>query len=300
MVPTDPEEDRAENIVRASPMRRSWRRFLRNRSGVVGAILILLVAVFSLASPWVVPFPQDALGSSHVENRLLPPTREHWFGTDQLGRDLFSRLVFGGRTSLLIGVLSVLSSAAIGVPFGLAAGYLTGWCDEIIMRFADVFLGVPSLVLAMLVALTLGGGAEVTVVAIAVSWWPRYARLVRGEVLRMKTLDYVEAARCCGAGPLRVVGRHIFPGTLPVLAVQASLQMGTAILVAAALGFIGLGARPPSSEWGLAVAMGREYLPDAWWPSLFPGLAIVVVVVALTMLGDGLRVALDAKAEVRM
>ncbi len=280
-----------------SPARRSWRRMVRHRVGIAGAIVVFLVLILSLVSPWVVPFPKDALGSAHVEDRLLPPSRVHWFGTDELGRDVLSRVVFGGRISLYIGVLSVLSSAVVGVPCGLISGYGGGWVDELIMRFADIFLGVPSLVLALLVAMTLGGGAEVTIVAIAVTWWPRYARLIRGEALRIKVEDYVEAARCCGASSLHLLRCHIFPGTLPVLVVQASLQMGQAILVAAALGFVGLGARPPSAEWGLAVAIGREYLPGAWWPSFFPGIAIMALVVALNMLGDGLRVGLDAKAE---
>lgn len=297
MVTADAKLDYADVFRGVSPARRALRRFFRHRAGLLGGILVVLVTTAALIAPWVVPFPEDALGTSHMEERLLAPSRRHWFGTDQLGRDVFSRVVFGSRISLVIGVLSVLSSAAIGTLCGLVSGYAGGWVDELLMRLADVFLGVPPLLLAMLVAVTFGGGIEITVLAIAVTWWTRYARLIRGEVLRIKVQPYVMAARSYGASHLRVLTRHILPGTLSVLMVQASLQMGAAILVAAALGFIGLGTRPPSPEWGLNVANGREYLPDAWWLSLFPGMAIMITVVALNTLGDGLTVALDARAE---
>ena len=293
----DTQQDLRAPLANLSPRRRAWRRFLRNRAGLAGLIVLTAVTISALSAPWIVPFPEDATGASHMDQRLLSPSHPFWFGTDQLGRDVFSRAVYGGRVSLTIGVLSVLFSAIIGTLSGLVAGYRSGWTDDFIMRLADIFLGIPALVLAMLVALTFGGGAEVAIIAIAVTWWPRYARLIRGEVLRIKVQEYVEAARALGASSPWLLQRHIFPATLPVLTVQASLHMGQAILVAAALGFIGLGARPPSPEWGLSVAIGREYLPDSWWISFFPGAMIVLTVVSLNLIGDGLRAALDAKTE---
>ena len=293
----DTQQDIRAPLVNLSPRRRAWRRFLRNRAGLAGLIVLTAVTISALLAPWIVPFPEDATGASHMDQRLLSPSSPFWFGTDQLGRDVFSRAVYGGRVSLTIGVFSVLFSAIIGSLAGLVAGYRSGWTDDLIMRLADIFLGIPALVLAMLVALTFGGGAEVAIIAIAVTWWPRYARLIRGEVLRIKVQEYVEAARALGASSPWLLQRHIFPATLPVLTVQASLHMGQAILVAAALGFIGLGARPPSPEWGLSVAIGREYLPDSWWISFFPGAMIVLTVVSLNLIGDGLRAALDAKTE---
>lgn len=269
--------------------------------GLAGALVLGMVMVATVAAPRLAPFPEDALGTSHVQDRFLPPSGLHWFGTDQLGRDVLTRVAYGGRISLGIGVYSVVTSAVTGTLCGLVAGYSSAWwVDETIMRAADVFLGVPALVLAMLVALMLGARPEMTAVAIAVTWWPRYARVIRSEVVRIKVEEYVLAARCCGVGSLGILRRHVFPGTLPLLAVQASLQMGRALLVAAALGFIGLGPRPPSPEWGLSVAIGRQYLPDSWWMSFFPGMAIVVTVIGLNLLGDGFRVALDPKGEMRL
>ena len=297
MTVVDTRQDLRAPLANLSPRRRAWRRFLRNRAGLAGLIVLTAVTISALLAPWIVPFPEDATGASHMDQRLLSPSYPFWFGTDQLGRDVFSRAVYGGRVSLTIGVLSVLFSAIIGSLAGLVAGYRSGWTDDFIMRLADIFLGIPALVLAMLVALTFGGGAEVAIIAIAVTWWPRYARLIRGEVLRIKVQEYVEAARALGASSPWLLQRHIFPATLPVLTVQASLHMGQAILVAAALGFIGLGAHPPSPEWGLSVAIGREYLPDSWWISFFPGAIIVLTVVSLNLIGDGLRAALDAKTE---
>jgi len=280
-----------------SPRRRVWRKFLRYKIGVVSLTILAFVALLAILAPWVAPFPNDANLASHTERRFLPPGTPYWFGTDQLGRDVLTRVIFGGRISLTIGLLAVFTSTFIGTLGGLVAGFWVGYIDDLIMRVADIFLGVPSLVLAMLVALTFGGGTEATVIAIAITWWPRYARLIRGEVIRIKVQEYVQAARALGANPIWILAKHIFPGTLPVLIVQASLQMGQAILVAAALGFIGLGARPPSPEWGLSVAIGREYLPDVWWMSFFPGILIFITVVSLNLVGDGLRITLDTKIE---
>ncbi|MEA2661288.1 MAG: peptide/nickel transport system permease protein [Chloroflexota bacterium] len=258
-------------------------------------MILLALALAALLAPVVAPFPQDALNTAHVEERLLPPDGQHLFGTDELGRDVLSRVLFGGRLSLVVGAISMLLSATVGTAVGLVSGYAPGWLEELLMRLADVFLGIPPLVLAIIVSLVFGGGLEISAVAIAASAWPRYARLVRGEVLRIKVLEFVEAARAYGAPSRIILLRHIFPGIQPVLTVQAALQVGNAILVVAALGFIGLGARPPSPEWGLAIATGREYLPESWWISVFPGAFIFFTVIALSLLSDGLQRAMDTR-----
>jgi peptide/nickel transport system permease protein len=282
-----------------SPRARALLRFLRNGTGRTGLSIVLGMILLSLAAPALAPFPEDAIGAgrAHLEERLLGPSSAHWFGTDQLGRDVLSRALFGGQVSLFIGFASMAFAALIGTTLGLVSGYAGHWVDEVIMRIADVFLGIPPLVLAVLVALTLGGGVEMTVVAIAATNWPKTARLIRGEVLRIKILEYVEAAFAYGARPTRIVLRHVFPAAIPALIAQASLLVGYGILVAATLGFIGLGAQPPSPEWGLSIAIGREFLPESWWVSFFPGLMILLTVTGLNLLGDGLREALDARTD---
>jgi peptide/nickel transport system permease protein len=272
-------------------------RFRRRGSANASLAAVALVILSAIFAPLLAPYPNDAELVSHVDQRLLAPDARFWFGTDHLGRDVLSRVLFGGRISLVIGFASVALAATIGTVTGILAGYFRGWTDEFLMRFADIFLGVPALVLAVLVVLTLGGGPEMTIFAIAATTWPKYARVVRSEVLRTRVLEFVTAATAYGARPLLIMRRHIFPAVQPSLMAQASLQVGSAILVAASLGFIGLGARPPSPEWGLAIAQGREYLPESWWVSFFPGMVILLTVVALNLVGDGLRVALDARAE---
>lgn len=265
---------------------------------MVGLAIALLVVVACAFAGWLAPYPQDALNTTHLDVKLSPPSGAHLMGTDQLGRDVLSRVLFGGQVSLGIGIGAVALAASVGTLVGIVAGYGPRWLDELSMRIADVFLGIPSLVLAVLVTLTLGGGPEMTVLAIALTSWPRYARLIRGEVLRVKILEFVEAAYSYGARPSRIVRRHIFPGTQPALITQATLLFGQAILVAAALGFLGLGAHPPSPEWGLSIAIGREYLPESWWVSFFPGVMIVLVVLGLNFVGDSARVALDARTDI--
>lgn len=263
----------------------------------VSLATVALVILSAILAPLLAPHAGDADLVSHLDQRLVPPGGRFWFGTDHLGRDVFSRVLFGGRISLVIGFASVAVAATIGTVVGVLAGYLRGWTDDVLMRFADIFLGVPALVLAVLVVLTLGGGPEMTIFAIAATTWPKYARVVRSEVLRTRVLEFVTAAAAYGARPLLIMRRHILPAVYPSLMAQASLQVGGAILVASSLGFIGLGARPPSPEWGLSIAQGREYLPESWWISFFPGMVILLTVIALNMLGDGIRVALDARAE---
>lgn len=270
-------------------------RLLRDGGARVAFAILALVLIGAVFAPIVAPYPQDAESAAHTDQRLQPPSLRFLFGTDHLGRDVFSRALFGGRVSLEIGAISVVLSAVGGTLLGLVAGYGPGWLEEFIMRISDIFLGIPSLVLAVLVSVSLGGGIESATLAIAATAWPRYARLVRGEVLRIRVLEFVEAARASGASATRIVVRHIYPGVQPVLTAQAALQVGGAILVAAALGFIGLGARPPSPEWGLSIAIGREYLPESWWIGFFPGACIFATVFAASLLSDAIQRALDTR-----
>jgi peptide/nickel transport system permease protein len=281
---------------RARSRRSFTQRLLAGTDTRLAVLLTVLIVGGVLLAPIIAPYPNDAVGAAHMDRRLIPPGGEFLFGTDSLGRDVFSRVLFGGQTSLFMGVMSTLLAAVVGTIAALISGYWSGWIDQTIMRLADIFLGVPPLVLAVLVALTLGGGDNMTVIAIAATAWPRFARLVRGEVLRTRVLEFVDAARACGATSPLILRRHIFPATLPVLVAQSTLFVGQAILVAATLGFVGLGARPPSPEWGLSIAIGREYMPESWWISLFPGLMVLVTVMALSWLGEGLRKALDVRS----
>jgi peptide/nickel transport system permease protein len=262
----------------------------------VGASIVVLLLVTAVFAPWLAPSPQDAYGSPPGGSRLQPPSLRHPFGTDTLGRDIFSRVIVGARLSVLIIALSVGAAAGIGAGVGLASGFAPRWVDDALMRFTDVFLSLPSLILAMLITVTLGASIQSTVVAIALTYWPRYARLVRGETLRYRAQPFIEAAAAVGAPWGRIARRHLLPNTMPTVLVQASLDSGGVLLTAASLGFLGLGARAPTPEWGLMVAVGRELMPTYWWLSAWPGLVILVVVVGLNLLGDGLRAFLDPRA----
>jgi peptide/nickel transport system permease protein len=266
-----------------------WRR---NRLMVVGTAIILgLVLIAALA-------PLLAAASPYAQtlgDRLLPPSAAHLFGTDGLGRDIFSRVVHGSRVTLTIALLVAAISTPLGMLIGISAGYLGGAVDEILMRLADVFLAFPRLILAIAFAAALGPGVENAIIAIAIAHWPSYARLARAETLNVKNNDYIQAMRVLGAGKLTIMAGHILPLTLSSIIVRMSLDMGTIILTAAGLGFLGLGAQPPMPEWGLMVADGRQYLVDQWWVSTLPGLAILVVVMGFNLLGDGIRDVLDPR-----
>jgi peptide/nickel transport system permease protein len=230
-----------------------------------------------------------------MKARLQPPGAPHWFGTDELGRDLFSRVMVGTALSLEVGVVVVVLSATLGTGIGLAAGYFGGWVDQVFMRIADGFLAFPSLVLALAVAATLGPTLMNAMLSITVVWWPWYARLARAQALELRGRDFVEAARALGSSHWRILWRHILPNCLVPVIVQASLDFGYVVLTAASLSYIGLGAQRPQPEWGLMVSEGRKIFPDYWWVAIFPGLAIFVTVLAFNLLGDGLREVMDPR-----
>ena len=270
------------------------RRLLRDRSALLGLVIIailLLAAVF--ASP-LATFPQD-VSTYHVANRLLPPGGTFWFGTDRMGGDIYSRLLFGARLTIVIAVVATSLSVLIGVPVGLIAGYYTNRISDLLMRVSDVFLAVPQIVLAIAIAQTLGPAIQNVILALSVTYWPFWARLVYAETRSLRNEVFIEAAEALGASPARVMLLHVLPSIASSLIVRTTIGMGGAILVAAALGFLGLGPPPPTPEWGRMIAESRGFLPQAWWYATAPGVAILLVVMGFNLLGDGLRDALDPR-----
>ncbi|HEY9720601.1 MAG TPA: nickel transporter permease [Oscillatoriaceae cyanobacterium] len=273
-------------------LRLAWRRFAANRGAVAGLVILALFLLLAIASPWLAPGDPTA---QNLAGRLSPPSLAHALGTDDLGRDLWCRLVYGTRVSLRVGVISVGLSLVIGTSLGLLAGYRGGRIDELVMRCLDVVLAFPSILLAILIVAILGPSLDNAILAIAAVNVPVYARLVRSSVLSLKQQEFIEAAQALGAGHLRIVLQHVLPNCLTPITVQATLGIGTAILETAGLSFLGLGAQPPTPEWGTMLNDARPYLRDAWWLVTFPGVAIIVTVLGFNLLGDGLRDMLDPR-----
>ncbi|UXN70285.1 ABC transporter permease [Devosia neptuniae] len=270
----------------------TWLRFSANPLALGGLVFVILLSLAAWLAPFVAthdPLQQD------LARALLPPSGQNWFGTDELGRDVYSRLVWGARTTLYIAILVTVIVGPIGFVIGAAAGYVGGWADTVLMRITDIFLAFPSLVLALAFSAALGPGIENAVIAIALTVWPPVARLVRAETLTFRKADFVVAAELQGAGVLRIMFRYIVPLCAPSVVIRLTLNMASIILTAAGLGFLGLGAQPPSPEWGAMAAQGRQYLLDAWWLTAIPGMAILLVSLAFNLLGDGLRDILDPK-----
>lgn len=275
-----------------SPVAEFWRRFRRRKVALGAGLVLVGIALLAVLAPLIAPYGPAQPDYNQV---MAAPSWAHPFGTDDFGRDILSRVLWGGRISLSVGFISVAIGGTVGVVLGLVSGYLGGLVDGAIMRFADVLFAFPGILLAIGVIAVLGPGIANVIYAVAVFSVPVFARLVRGNTLALKQTLYVQAARGIGVARTTLVIRHILPGTLPGVIVYASLRVGTAILVAAALSFIGLGARPPSPEWGAMLAAGRSYLGVADWMTIFPGLAIFITVLAFNLLGDGLRDALDQR-----
>ena len=270
------------------------RKFARDPSAMIGLAIVLATAVVAVLAPRLAPHPLDAY-ESHPLQRLQAPSGAFAFGTDNLGRDVFSRVILGTRAALTIAVLVVAGAMLIGVPLGLVAGYYRGWVPEVIMRVTDVFLAVPQLILALALAQLLGPSLKNAMLALTLTYWPFFTRIVFAETRRIRVSVFVEALEGLNAGAVRVMFAHILPNAAPPIIVRATIGMGFTILSAAALGFLGMGATPPDPEWGLTVAESRQYLPEAWWFATFPGLAIFLVVFGFNLLGDGLRDVVDPR-----
>lgn len=273
--------------------------FFRNPLSIIGLTLVLcwvLVAVFALR---MAPYPEDAGGVVHLGIRMQSPSAEHWFGTDDMGHDILSRVIIGSRISIRAGLIPIVLSLIIGVPAGGAAGYYGGKLETLIMRGADIFLAMPRLILAIAICAALGSSLDNAILAVASVWWPYYARIIYGQTLSLKESVFIEAARGMGASNWRIIREHILPNCVSSIIVMFTMDLGFGILTMASLSFIGMGAQPPSPEWGLAISIGRQYMPDKWWLTFFPGMAIFTIVLGFNLIGDGLRDALDPRTRTR-
>jgi peptide/nickel transport system permease protein len=279
-------------VREATPARRALRRLARRRGAMVGLALVVLFVLVALLAPWI--SPHDPLATSWSVVRR-PPSREFWFGTDEIGRDVLSRVIWGARASLMAGVISVAIAIGIGVPIGLLAGYVGGWIDGLLSRLTDAMLASPFLILAIALAAFLGPSLGNVMIAIGITATPIFIRLTRGQVLAVKVEDYVEAARAVGNPPWRIALAHVLPNVTAPLIVQATLAIAAAVIAEASLSFLGLGQQPPAPSWGSMLNTAKNYIDNAPWMAIWPGLAIFLLVLAFNLLGDGLRDALDPR-----
>jgi len=269
-----------------------WPALRRSPLALAGLVAVAFFVLVALGAPWLAlqdPITQD------LAHRLTGPSAPHPFGLDSLGRDVYSRVVYGARISVVSGAAVVTAASAFGIAAGTAAGWIGGWWDEAVMRLTDMFLAFPSLILAMAISAILRPSLTNALLAIAITSWPTYARLIRAQVLSLRTRDYIEAARAEGATDVAIIVRHLIPNALAPLLIQATLNVGSIILVSAGLAFIGFGAQPPTPEWGLMVSEGRTFLMDQWWIATFPAIAILLLVLGFNLLGDGIRDLLDPR-----
>jgi peptide/nickel transport system permease protein len=272
----------------------SWLRFRRNPLAMIGLFISLALIFMSIFAPLLAPY--DPIVQS-LPDRLLPPlTPGHWMGTDDFGRDIYSRLLYGSRITLYIVLLVILTAPVVGLIIGTVAGYFGGWVDAVLMRITDIFLAFPKLILALALVAVLGPGMVNAVLAIAITSWPPYARVARAETLTVRNSDYIAATRLQGASALRLIWGHVMPMCLPSVIIRVTLDMAGVILTAAGLGFLGLGVQPPLPEWGLMISAGRKFLFEQWWVATMPGLAIFIVSLGFNLLGDGLRDVLDPRS----
>lgn len=282
------------NAQMSGPYQEFWGRFRQNRFAIAGLIVIVALFVLSLGAGFLTPYHPDAIDAWHV---LLPPSSEHWFGTDELGRDVLTRVIYGARVSLKVGFVAVGIAVAIGTVVGLCAGFYGGWMDALLMRLVDIMLCFPTFFLILAVIAMLEPSIWYIMVIIGLTGWMGVARLVRAEVLSLKSRDFVLAARVLGASDLRIIFRHILPNALSPVLVSATLGVAGAILTESALSFLGIGVQPPTPSWGNILTSGKDYIEFAWWLSLFPGVAILVTVLSYNLVGEGIRDALDPRRQ---
>ena len=269
----------------------------QNKLTFVALIIILFLVIIAIIAPIIAPFPSHIYGDVNPQDKLLAPSRVYFLGTDEVGRDLFSRVLYGTRISLLGSLIAVGIGLLIGIPLGLMAGFYGGFIDEFIMRIVDMFLSFPPLLLAMAIAAFLGPSLQNAILALIIAWWPWYTRLIRGQVVSIKEREFVRAAHAIGTPSWQIMLKHILPNCISPIMVQASMDLGGIILTLAALSFLGLGAQAPTPEWGLIINTSRTYFLKAWWYSVFPGMAIFITVLSFNLLGDGLREVLDPKTK---
>jgi peptide/nickel transport system permease protein len=258
--------------------------------------VLLIIAV--TAPSWI-PYPEDVTGTVHMSERLKPPSVEHPFGTDDAGRDVFSRTIMATRISFAVGVIILVVAISVGVTLGAIAGYFGGFSNQAIMRFTDIMLTFPGIFLALAISAALGRGVLNATLALSVTWWPGYCRLVEAQMLKMREEDFVAGAKAIGASNKRIIFRHILPNLMTAIIIKGSMDFGFAVLSLAALGFIGIGVLPPEPDWGSMISAGRRFIPASWWYSTFPGLFMFITVLAFNLLGDGLRDLLDPNSTVR-
>ena len=287
---SDDPETRAQ--ARLGQAYRLMRALARNPLAMVGLAIIVALLVVAALAPWLAPYsPLD--GS--LQNRLQPPSAAHWMGTDELGRDILSRVIHGARITLVIVVLVAVLSAPLGLLIGAISGYYGGWVDRLLMGLTDIFLSMPRLILALAFVAALGPGIEIAAIAIAITAWPVYARIARAETLTFRSAEFIAAVQMQGASDARIITRHVIPLCLSSTIIRVTLDMAGIILTAAGLGFLGLGAQPPLPEWGAMISRGRAFILDQWWVATMPGFAIVIVSLGFCLFGDGLRDVLDPK-----
>jgi peptide/nickel transport system permease protein len=283
---------------RLSSAYQNWFRFSRNRLAVLGAVIVILCVALAVLAPWIVPYPKHVGSFVDFKSRHLPPSAIHWFGTDDAGRDILTRVIYGYRVSLLLVVVVLGTAVPFGTALGLMAGYFGGWVEILILRVTDIALAIPPLVMALAVAAVLTPSLVHSMLAIAVLWWTWHTRLVYSITRQIRTQEFIEAAEIVGASKLHILFREILPNVMPAIAVKTSLDAGFVILIGASLSFLGLGIRPPTPDLGTMVSTGAAYLPERWWESVLPGSAILFVALGFNLLGDGFRDVYDVQ-EVR-
>ncbi len=285
----------AQQAARFKELNMMLRAFQRDPLAVVSLVVIVLFVLGAILAPVLTPYASQGLGEPNVLEKFVPPSRAHPLGTDYLGRDVLARILYGGRSSLSVGLLVVIVASMIGVPLGAVAGYYGGWIDDLLMRITDIFLAFPPLLLAIAIASALGASFTNTMIAIAITWWPWYARLVRAQTLSLREEYFIEAARSIGVSDISIIMRHILPNVMTPVLVQATMDVGSAILTAAALSFIGLGIQPPAPDWGKMISTGRIYFIERPWFAGSAGAAIFLVTLAFNLLGDAVRDVADPR-----